>query len=95
MSWSEWATPVIPVVKQNGTVRICGDVKVTVNPQLKVDQYPLPRIDDIFARLTGGQKFSKIDLRTAYTQMEMTCTTNFTHCCTNINCTHTKSTAQI
>ena len=64
--------PLLPFVKQNGTVRICGDFRVTVNPQLKVDQYPLPLIDDNFASLAGGQKFSKIDLRSAYTQMEMT-----------------------
>ena len=72
IQWSEWATPIVPVVKPNGTVRICGDLKVTVNPQLKVDQYPLPLIDDIFASLAGGKKFSKIDLRSAYTQMKMT-----------------------
>ena len=70
--WSEWATPVVPVVKQNGTVQICDDFKVTANPQLKFDQYPLPLIDDIFASLAGRQKFSKIDLRSAYTQMEIT-----------------------
>ena len=72
IQWSEWATPIVPVVKPNGTVRICGDFKVTVNPQLKVDQYPLSLIDDIFASLAGGKKFSKIDLRSAYTQMKMT-----------------------
>ena len=72
VSWSEWATPVVPVVKQNGSVRICSDFKVTVNPQLKVDQYPLPLIDDIFASLADGEKLSKIDLRWAYIQMEMT-----------------------
>ena len=53
------------------TVRICGDYKTTVNPQLKVDQYPLPRIDDIFASLAGGQRFSKIDLCQAYHQLEL------------------------
>ncbi|KAL9967300.1 hypothetical protein ACROYT_G025499 [Oculina patagonica] len=43
----------------------------TVNPELQAEQYPLPRIEDIFAKLSGGQKFSKIDLRQAYHQLEM------------------------
>ena len=71
VDWSEWATPVVPVIKKNGNVRLCGDFKQTINPVLHVQQYPLPRIDDIFASLGGGQKFSKIDLRQAYLQMEM------------------------
>ena len=71
VSHSDWATPVVPIPKKDGSVRICGDFKVTVNPQLKVDRYPLPRIDDIFASLGGGEHFSKIDLWSAYLQMEM------------------------
>ena len=31
----------------------------------------MPKIDDIFANLAGGQKFSKIDLRQAYLQLPM------------------------
>lgn len=38
---------------------------------MKVDQYQLPRIQDIFASLAGGKKFSKIDLTQAYNQMEV------------------------
>lgn len=68
---SEWATPIVPVPKKNGKVRICGDFKVTLNPQLNVDQYPLPKIEDIFASLSNGEHFSKIDLRQAYLHMEM------------------------
>ena len=71
VDWSEWATPVVPVIKKNGNVRLCGAFKQTINPVLHVQQYPLPRIDDIFASLGGGKKFSKIDLRQAYLQMEM------------------------
>ena len=50
---------------------MCGDFKVTINSQLEVDEYPLPRIDDIYASLGGGTLFSVIDLRHAYLQMEV------------------------
>ena len=71
VEWSEWATPVVPVLKPNGQVRLCGDFKVTVNPQLHIDQHPLPLIEEIFASLSGGQEFTKLDLKAAYTQMEV------------------------
>ncbi len=66
VDWSPWATPVVPVAKKDGTVRLCGDFKVSVNPVLQAEQYPLPRIEDIFATLSGGQLFSKIDLAEAF-----------------------------
>ena len=72
VEYSEWATPIVPVVKRNGSVRVCGDFKVSVNPVLLAEQYPLPRIEDIFANLAGGKHFSKLDLRQAYHQMEVT-----------------------
>ncbi|XP_062620772.1 uncharacterized protein K02A2.6-like [Saccostrea cucullata] len=70
-NFSEWATPIVPVSKKDGSVRVCGDFKVTLNPVLEVDQYPLPRIEDIFAALSGGQQFSIVDLKHAYLQMEV------------------------
>ncbi|XP_064475485.1 uncharacterized protein K02A2.6-like [Ornithodoros turicata] len=68
---SEWATPIVPGVKPNGTVSICGDFKSTINQHLAVDQYPLPLVEDVFAKLSGGQKYTKIDLRQAFLQMEV------------------------
>ncbi|GFV05098.1 uncharacterized protein K02A2.6 [Trichonephila clavipes] len=52
VTYSDWATPIVPVIKQNENLRICGDYKVTINPGLKIEQYPLPRIEDIFAELS-------------------------------------------
>jgi hypothetical protein len=39
----------------------------------------MPKIDDIFANLAGGQKFSKIDLRQAYLQLSVKLLTINTH----------------
>ena len=68
---SEWATPIVAIPKKDSSVRICGDFKVTLNPALQVDQYPLPKIEDIFANLAGGEKFTKLDLRQAYLQLHL------------------------
>ena len=43
---SDWATPIVPVLKRDGSVRICGDFKLTANVATKLEIYPLPRIDD-------------------------------------------------
>ncbi|XP_045535455.1 uncharacterized protein K02A2.6-like [Papilio machaon] len=68
VEYSDYGTPIVPVVKSNGDIRICGDYKMTINPKLKRDFYPLPRIEELFASLRGGEKFTKIDLRHAYEQ---------------------------
>lgn len=56
---SKWGTSIVIVLKPNGDVRICGDFKITINPFLKVDQHPLPRINDLFDVLNGGAIFFK------------------------------------
>ena len=52
-------------------VRICGDFSVTVNPVSKLDRYPIPQVEDLFARLSHGKYFSKIDLSHAYQQLPL------------------------
>ena len=72
VEYSRWAAPIVPVVKNdNGDIWICGDYKQTVNAVTPCDSYPIPRTEDIFATLRGGQKFSKLDLSHAYQQLEL------------------------
>lgn len=66
---SDWGTPLVPIVKPNGEIRICGDYKSTINKFLIDFKYPLPRIEEIFASLQGGQLFTKLDLSNAYNQL--------------------------
>ena len=73
VSQSDWATPIVVVRKPDGKVRICGYFKVTVNPVLKNDVYgyPLPLPEELFHKLNGGTKFTKLDLADAYLQIRL------------------------
>lgn len=71
VEFSEWATPIVPVVKKDSSVRICGDYKVTVNPVIQQNTFPIPLIEDLSHKLAGGQKFTSLDFSNAYTQLEL------------------------
>ena len=60
VSQSDWATPIVVVRKPGGKIRICNNFKVTVNPLLKNDVYPLPLPEELVHRLNGGTQFTKI-----------------------------------
>lgn len=55
----------MPVLKEGKTARICGDYKLTVNQVSKLEEYPLPCIEDLFATLAGGKLFTKLDMSKA------------------------------
>ena len=66
---SEWG--IVLVLKCDGTLRLCGDYKVTVNQVLQPDSYPLPRVKDPFAALPRDTIFLKLDLSHAYQQIQL------------------------
>ena len=69
ISTSPWGAPVLFVKKKDGSLRLGINYrqlnKVTIR-----NQYPLPRIDDLFDQLQGAMVFSKIDLRSGYHQLK-------------------------
>lgn len=67
---TDWSSYIVPVMRKNGTIRICGSY-VSLNKNLLDVFYPLPRIEQIYASLNGNYLFSKIDLSDAYMQFEL------------------------
>ena len=68
---SSWAAPAVPVIKRDGNVRLCADYKLTINSVAKNEVYLLPRIEELFASISGGKVFSKLDLSHAYLQLQL------------------------
>ena len=66
---SEWASPILPVKKSYGSIRICGDYRVSINKVAKRDKYPVPKTEDLLATLNGGKRFSILHLSHAYQQV--------------------------
>ena len=64
-STSPWGALVLFAKKKDKTLRLCIDYKQLNRVTIK-NQYPLPRIDDLFDQLRGARVYSKIDLRTGY-----------------------------
>lgn len=56
----------VVIPKPDGSVRLCVDYKIAVNPQLKGAHYPIPRIDDILRSLRNAKFFCTLDLFKAY-----------------------------
>jgi hypothetical protein len=65
-----WGSPVLFVDKRDGTIRLCVDYRKLNEVTIK-NNYPLPKIEDLFDQLNGAKMFSKIDLRTGYHQLKV------------------------
>ena len=66
---SSWATPIVYLAKTDGSVRVCGDYKGTVNPAIITEQFPIPTLEQIRGKVATWKRFTKINLRRAYQKM--------------------------
>jgi hypothetical protein len=67
-SQSPWSSPVVLQKKKDGSWRFCVDYR-KLNEVTEKDNYPLPRVQEIFDTLTGAKYFSKIDFKGGYHQV--------------------------
>nr|XP_022311001.1 uncharacterized protein K02A2.6-like [Crassostrea virginica] len=67
---SDWCAPIVPVVKKNGKVRICVDLK-RLNKAVKREHYMLPNLDDISPKMSGAKVFSKLDATSGFHQIPL------------------------
>lgn len=72
VAFSDWATPVVPIVKKTGAIRLCGDYRSTVNQATESDTYPMPTASEVFTTISGGKFYTTLDLDRAYTQVVVT-----------------------
>lgn len=49
---SRWATPIVPILKRNGKIRLCRDYSATVNKVLQKVSYLLPTANENFSKLS-------------------------------------------
>ena len=65
------ASPVVWIKKSNGLLRMCADFKIHVNGKIKTKIYSNPNIEMLFAKLKNAKKFAKLNLTSAYWQIEL------------------------
>ena len=67
---TDWCAPMVPVLKKNGSVRICADFK-KLNLAVKRERYPIPALEDLLHKLNGAKFFSKLDATSGFYQIPL------------------------
>ena len=69
-SSSSWSSPVVPVRKKDGNIRLCVDYR-RLNAVTKPDRFPLPNLTDAVFGLYGVKFFTSLDLVRGYYQLPL------------------------
>ena len=69
-SCSPWASPIVPVPKNDGSVRICVDYR-RLNEITVGDPFYMVTLEEILEKVGGAQVMSKLDLSKGFYQVEV------------------------
>ena len=67
---TDWCAPMVPVVKPNGKIRTCVDLR-KLNKAIKRERYILPTLEDVAPKLAGAKVFSNLDASSGYWQIPL------------------------
>ena len=65
-----WVSNLVLAPKDNGSIRITVDMRAC-NKAIRKTHIPIPRPEEISSRMAGYQVFSKMDMRSAFHQLEI------------------------
>ena len=69
-SRSPYSSPVVPIRKKDGTLRLCVDYR-RLNAVTKPDRFPLPNLNDSIYSLHSKRYFTSLDLVRGYYQLPL------------------------
>ncbi len=69
-SQSPWASPIVPIVKSDGSIRVCVDYR-KINAITFPDPYYMPLVEELIGKVGNCGFLSKLDLSKGFYQVEM------------------------
>ena len=65
-----WISQMVIALKPNGNIRLCVDMR-GANQAIQRTRYPIPTLEDLTFKLKDSTVFSKLDLTSAFHQLEL------------------------
>lgn len=67
---SKWISPIVPIIKDNGEVRLCVDMR-RENEAIMRENHPLPSMDKLLPKIRDAKYFTKLNIKDAFHQIEL------------------------
>ncbi|KAI0230483.1 Retrovirus-related Pol polyprotein from transposon 17.6, partial [Lamellibrachia satsuma] len=67
---TDWCVPIVPVLKKNGNIRICVDLK-KLNEAVKRERYILLTLEDAALKVAEAKVFSTLDAANGFYQLPL------------------------
>lgn len=67
---SKWISPIVPIMKDNGELRLCVDMR-RANKAILRENHPLPTMEHLLPKIRKAEYFTKLDIKNAFHQVEL------------------------